>query len=121
MPMIGPICAPKSDAKSAPMPRPARSPPQRLMKLGFGGMAPGAVAGAGAVGAAVPAGVAGAAAALAGCAVGAARCLPMLLPPPKRLAASASIDIARSVSIVRARARRFFMEDFPDECIALLL
>src|SRR5258706_5008137 len=103
-PTIGPICAPKSDARSTPIPRPASSPPQRCMKLGRGAGRPAGVA-AGATGAA---GCACEGAGVA-CCVGVARCLPRLLPPPKRLAASESIDAIPSESARIRNDNVFFM------------
>src|SRR5260221_13184157 len=69
------------------MPRPAMMPPKRLMKLGWGGGVTGA--GGVAAGAAALAGAGGAE--FGACFIaGDELCLPRLLPPPKRRAASAS-------------------------------
>src|SRR5436190_6120360 len=112
-PMIGPSCAPKRPARSAPMPRPARRPPQRLMKLGLAAAAP-AVAGEGVADglAAAPCvgGVAVFVEAASLVAVGAGRCLPRLPPPPKRRAASASSAARESPMARIAKINLVFIE-----------
>src|SRR5688572_8712671 len=103
--MMGPNCAPNIVASRAPMPRPARRPPQRPMKLGLAAAAAEpAAAGAGVAPWAGAAWVGWAGAGAASLvALGAARCLPTFPPPPKRRAASAS-RATRPRIAVNARA-----------------
>ena len=104
---MGPICAPKSEVSSTPMPMPARTPPQRLMKVGCGAGAPGAAAGCGCAGFA---GVAlGAALRVVFGDAGTERWRPRLPPPPKRLAASTSAAASINARAAIATGRNLFM------------
>jgi hypothetical protein len=114
--MIAPNAPPPNRLMSAaPMARPASMPPQRCMNEGFAAGAAGAAAGAAGLAGAAPcageAGVVGAEAGAASFCAGAGRCLPRLLPPPKRLAASASN--AASPRATRAITRAFLILRFP--------
>src|SRR5258708_20290064 len=92
------------------MPRPASNPPQRCMKLGFGGAMGGVVAaGAGCAGFADCVGAAGVELGVASRCVGTARCLPRLPPPPKRRAASPSIEATPSESPRITKDHVFFI------------